>query len=141
MASRAELEALRMANQQRERATLDKLTKKRRVEKVVVVNVPGDDGPEQLELLFRSIGSQEYDQLITKFPPTQQQKKENLSYDIDRFAPALISRVCVDPDMSEEDTKAIWTSDEWNRGELMDLFLNAIEVCTRGLEVNPTESD
>lgn len=130
-----------MASMQRKKATLDLLTKKRPVEKEVVIAVQGDDGPEELEMLFRSIGSAEYDNLVGKFPPRADQKKEGLTYDIDRFAPALIARVCVDPPMSEEDAKAIWASDEWNRGEVMNLFMSAIDVCTRGLEPTPTSSD
>lgn len=135
------LEALRMASIQRKKATLDLLTKKRPVEKEVVVQVQGDDGPEELEMLFRSVGSAEYDRLVGKFPPRPDQKKEGLTYDIDRFAPALIARVCVDPPLSEEDAKAIWVSDDWNRGEVMNLFMAAIDVCTRGFEPTPTSSD
>lgn len=130
-----------MAQLQRKKATLDLLSKKRPVEKEVLVVVQGDDGPEELEMLFRSIGSAEYDRLVGKFPPRPDQKKEGLTYDIDRFAPALISRVCIDPPMSEDDAVAIWTSSEWNRAEVMNLFMAAIDVCTRGLEPTPTSSD
>lgn len=129
-----------MANAQRERATADILLKKKRVERTVEFILPGDDGPVEMEMLFRAIGSTDYDQLVTKFPPTAQQKKDNMSYDIDRFAPVLLSRVCVDPDMDAEAWKSIWNSDEWNRGELMTLYLAAIDVCTRGLSVDPTDS-
>lgn len=139
--ARNNLEALKVANAQRERATADILLKKRRVERQVTVAVPGDDGPVELELLFRAIGSSEYDRLVNKFPPTAQQKKDGLTYDMDRFAPELLSRVCVDPSMELEDWKTIWNSDDWNRGELMNVYLSAVDVCTRGLDVNPTESD
>lgn len=139
--SKTNLEALRMAAIQRKKATLDLLAKKRPVEKTVTVVTQGDDGPEELELLFRAIGSSEYDRLVGKFPPRPDQKKEGLTYDIDRFAPALISRVCVDPPMSDEDAVAIWTSEDWNRSEVMSLFMGAIDVCTSGLEPGPTSSD
>lgn len=135
------LEALKMANAQRERATADLLLKKRRVERSVTVSLPGDDGPVEVELLFRAIGNSEYDKLVTKFPPTAQQRKDGMTYDMDRFAPELLSRVCVDPAMSLEDWKSIWNSDDWNRGELMSVYLSAVDVCTRGLDVNPTDSD
>lgn len=130
-----------MADVQRRRASMDALRSKRRVEKTVSIVLPGDDGPEEAELLFRSIGSSEYDKLVTKYPPTVKQKAEGLTYDIDRFAPALISRVCADPEMSEEEAGEIWHSGEWNRGEIMNLFMNAIDVCTSGMQVGPTASD
>lgn len=129
-----------MADAQRKRASLDILTSKRQVEKEVTVVVPGDDGPEEMTMLFRSIGSKEYDRLVTNCPPRPDQKKEGATYDIDKFGPELISRVCVDPVMTIEDARAIWNSEHWNRGEIWDLFSNAVEVCTNGLEVGPTSS-
>lgn len=134
------LEALKVADTQRKRASLDILTSKAKVEKEVSVVVPGDDGPVEMTLLFRSIGSKEYDRLVTNCPPRPDQKKEGASYNIDQFGPELISRVCVDPVMTLEDAQKIWNSDEWNRGEIWDLFTNAVEVCTNGLEVGPTKS-
>lgn len=141
MANRRDLEALRMANVQRKRASLDMLSRKRRVERDVVVLVPGDDGPEEWTFLFRAIGAQEYDNLMTKYPPNAEQRKEGLAYDIDRFAPRLLSMVCIDPDLSEEQAAEMWNSPDWNRGELMTLFLNAVQVCTQGQDVSPTEGD
>lgn len=138
--AKTNLEALQMANAQRERATSDLLLKKRRVERTVNVMLPGDDGPVEVELLFRAIGASDYDRLVNKFPPNAQQKKDGMTYDLDRFAPALLSQVCVDPAMDIEDWKTIWNSDDWNRGELMNIYLGAVDVCTRGLDVNPTES-
>lgn len=131
-----------MANAQRKRATLETLSKKKRTEKLVTVTVPGDDGePEELEMLFRSIGYREYDKLVTKYPPTALQKKEGLTYDLDKFGPALLSRVCVDPPMSLEDAETLWESEDWNRGEVMSLFFAAVEVCTNSMAVPPTESE
>lgn len=124
------------------RATLDQLAKKRAFEKTVVVKVPSDDGEEEdVELRFRAIGHKEYDRLITKFPPSAQQKRDGLTYDPDRFGPALFSKVCIDPVLSLEDAEEIWKSEDWNRGEITNLFLAAIDVCTHGSEVGPTEGD
>jgi hypothetical protein len=134
------LEALKVADAQRKRASLDILTSKRQVEKEVTIVVPGEDGPEEMTLLFRSIGSKEYDRLVTSCPPRADQKREGSSYDIDKFGPELISRVCVDPVMTVEDARAIWNSEHWNRGEVWSLFSSAVEVCTNGLEVGPTNS-
>lgn len=127
---------------EKKRASSALLTSKRRVEKEITIAVPGDgeDGEgEEWTLLFRAIGSAEYDRLITKFPPTADQRREGMSYDVDRFGPTLLSKVCVDPVLTVEDARAIWTSDEWNRGELGALFTAAVEICNRGFDLPPTE--
>lgn len=131
-----------MADAQRKRATLDRLRTKKPREKTVEVELPDADGStEKAELLFRSIGSKEYDDLVTKFPPTNVQKRDGATYNIDRFAPALLSAVCVDPQMTEDEAKEIWTSPEWNRGELFNLFREAVDICATGITVDPTGSD
>lgn len=142
MAKKQHLEALQVADIQRKRATFDRLLSKKAREKVVEVELPlDDDGVEKVELLFRSIGSAEYDRLVTKYPPTPAQKKEGASYNLDAFAPSLIAAVCVDPKMSAEEAKELWTAEEWNRGELYNLFREAVDICLNGIQMDPTESD
>jgi hypothetical protein len=139
---RNDLEALKVANAQRARATADMLLKKRRVEKKVPFVLQGDGGEkEEVELLFRSIGGTEYDNMVSKYPPTEKQKKDGVTYNLDKFAPALLAAVCTDPDIEIDTWKQIWASEDWNRGELMHLFINAVDVCTSGLTVDPTDSD
>jgi hypothetical protein len=123
------------------RATLDSLRSKRPAEKTVSLTVHTEEGPEEQDMLFRAIGHHEYDRLVTKFPPTAQQKKDGLTYDIERFGPSLLSRVCVDPPMTEDDAHELWNSGQWNRGEITALFLAAVDVCNRGLDVPPTDVD
>lgn len=138
------LEALKMADIQRKRATLDRLKTKKAREKTVVLELPIEDDTdgavEKVELLFRSIGSAEYDKLVTQFPPTPAQKKEGAVYNLDRFAPALLAAVVADPQMSVEDATELWTSEAWNRGELFSLFREAVDICISGVPVDPTES-
>lgn len=130
-----------MANIQRQRATSELLLKKRPVEKEVVLNVQGEDGnPEELTMLFRAISHRDYDDLMAKHKPTANQQKDGYAYNPDTFGPALVARVCVDPALSEEDAKAIWDSDEWNRGEISTLFSAAVDVCMRGADIPFTES-
>lgn len=123
-------------------ATLDKLKKKAPVRREVQVAVTDDDGGvEEITLIFQSIGNKAYDDLVSKYPPSPKQVKDGLSYDLDKFAPALVAQSCVDPELTLEDAKEIFESDSWNRGELMMLFYAAIEVNTRGHELPPTNSD
>lgn len=131
-----------MADAQRKRATLDRLRTKKAREKSVEVELPLDGGgTEKVELLFRAIGSHDYDALMTKYPPTSVQRKEGAAYNVDRFAPALLAAVCAEPAMTEEEATDLWNSGEWNRGELMTLFREALNINVSGLNLDPTESD
>lgn len=142
MAGNTSTKALEVADAQRKKATLDMLRKKRHVEKSITLGVSADSGVvEEVELTFRSIGNAAYDRLVGKYPPTKAQKAEGMSYDMDKFAPALIAACLVEPEMSEDEAKEIWESDAWNRGELMTLFMTAVEVNTRGLDIPFSESD
>ena len=113
------------------RATFAKLSKKPRAEHEVGVNVGG----EQLTVLFKALGARDYDKLLGEHPPTPKQKLEGQSYNLDTFGPALIAAVCVDPDLTEDEAKAIWESEDWSRGEIMTLFGNAVEICNQGMDV------
>jgi hypothetical protein len=136
------LEALKMADAQRKRASLARLQSKKAREKTVEIELPTEtgDGTEKVELLFRSIGATEYDRLVTKFPPTSAQRKEGASYNIDLFAPALLAATVVDPQMTDEEARELWNSDAWNRGELLVLFREAIDICITGVSMDPTGS-
>lgn len=96
-------------------------------------------GEEKVCLKLRSISSKAYDDLLSQHPPTKAQKAEGSTYNIDTFAPALISLCVIDPEINAEDATALWTSPEWSRGELLDLFFAAVEVNNKGLDV-PTSA-
>lgn len=125
------------------RATIARLKAKAPRQKIVEVEIPtgdADGSVEKAELLFRSIGSKEYDQLVTSFPPTPAQRKDGANYNIDKFAPALLARVIVDPEMTDEEAEELWSSEAWNRGELFNLFTEAVALCLTGVQVDPSES-
>lgn len=137
-----ELESRTQQSENSKRATFDLLKSKPRAEREVVLRLPGEDGEtEDLSMLFRAIGSQDYDKLLSKNPPTQEQKAEGGSYNVNTFGPALLARVCVDPDMDAKQWGEIWNSPDWNRGEMMQLFLVAVELCNRGLDIPLSETD
>lgn len=113
------------------RATFAKLSKKGRAEREVTVQIGG----EQLTMLFKAISAREYDALLASHPPSPKQKIEGHTYNLDSFGPAIIAAVCVDPDLTEDEAKAIWESEEWSRGEIMTLFGHAVEICNQGMDV------
>jgi hypothetical protein len=116
------------------RATLDKLRKKPRQER----ELPFVINDEEMSFLFRSISAKDYDRLVTDCPPNIEQRAAGSTFNINTFAPALLSRVIVEPAMSTEEWGDLWTSPDWNRGELMSLFAECMEICSTGLRLGPT---
>lgn len=134
-------EALVVADAQRreaKRASLDLLKNKRRAEQEFEFTLDNGDGPETYTMLMRALPSREWDKLVTDNPPTKDQKADAMTYNPDKFGPALLSRVVVDPVMTENDWADIWLSSEWSKGELQEIFWSAVGICNRGLDVTPT---
>lgn len=122
--------------EEKPRATLDQLKKKQRKTKELELQVAGDDGElVEVTLTFQAISGYQFDQLKSTCKPTQEDKKAGLDYNAEKFAPKLIAATCIEPEMTEEDAQEIWDSEAWNRGERMQLFMAAMEVCTSGLNV------
>lgn len=113
----------------------DLLKKKPRRTTVTIPSVDDDGKTIELQLLFQAISSRDYDDLISKHRPTSEQKKEGAAYNVDTFAPALISAVAIEPAISLDEAKAIYDSDEWSGGEIGGLFLEALRLCNAGLDV------
>lgn len=118
------------------------LLHKKPAAKTVKITILDEEGSEQeLELKFKAISHVEYDRLQAKCPPTTEQRAEGEPFNIKAFAPALLSRVVHDPDMTEEQWTEIWDSPAWSRGECAQLFAEAINICTRGLDIPFNVSD
>lgn len=121
-------------------ATMDRLRKKKRRERVVPIQTVDDDGDDlTLEMRFRAISSKAYDKLVAENPPTPKQRDQGAMYNPDTFAPALISACSLDPKLSLEEATEITTSDEWSSGETGGLFVECIRLCQAGLDVPFTE--
>lgn len=123
-------------------ATFKDLLNKPARTREVALKVP-DEGGTIIEyvVILRAIGSKSYDVLVGMNPPTAEQKKEGASYNPDSFGPALISACAASPLITPNEAKEIWESDEWSRGEVMELFVAAVEVCSKGLDVPFTATD
>ena len=120
----------------RRAATFKDLQSKPKRTKDVVLKVPDEDG-EIIEFVvtLKAVGSKAYDDLVAKHPPTSEQKKDNAQYNPDTFGPALISACSFEPRLTPNEATEIWTSEDWSRGEIMELFVAAVEVCSKGLDV------
>jgi hypothetical protein len=120
----------------RRTATFKDLQNKPKRTKDVVLKVPDEDGEIiDLVVVLKAIGSKAYDDLIAKHPPTPEQKKEGAAYNPDTFGPALISACSFDPHLTPNEAQEIWSSEDWSRGEIMELFVASVEVCSKGLDI------
>jgi hypothetical protein len=118
------------------RATLDLLKSKKRAEREVTVTIPGSEDP--VSFLFRAISRREFDALVDECPPNKQGIAKGDVYDQDKLAPALLSRVVIEPKISEEDWRELWKSPDWSSGELGGLLVTAMGLCQSGFELVPT---
>lgn len=114
------------------RATFEMLKGKKRREREISFEI--GDGNVATMLLV-AIGAQDYDRLVSKHPPTTEQRIDGGSYNINTFAPALLSAVIQEPDMTPKEWEEIWNSPDWNRGEVIDLFSAVANLCVQGLDV------
>lgn len=95
----------------------------------------------KVRVRLQAIGRIEYDAMLNKCPPSTKQRAEGASYDQETFAPMLLARVIVAPQQGEVWWRNTWKSPNWNRAELGDLFLAAVEVSSQGLNLGPIEND
>lgn len=114
------------------RATFEMLKGKKRREREISFEI--GDGNVATMLLV-AVGAQDYDRLVSKHPPTTEQRIDGGSYNINTFAPALLSAVIQEPDMTPKEWEEIWNSPDWNRGEVIDLFSAVANLCVQGLDV------
>ena len=118
-------------------ATLEDLLNKPARSRELIVKA----GKNDVTVTLTAVGSRAYDNLLAEHPPTKEQQKDGNTYNPDSFAPALIAACMTTPKITEEDAVKIWVSGEWSRGEVTQLFLACIDVCSRGLDVPFTEAD
>jgi hypothetical protein len=117
-------------------ATFDQLIRKPRRTMAFNVYVTDEDGADQaLAIKFKALSSKEYDDLVAAHPPTQKEKQQGAVYNVDTFAPALISAVSYEPALTLEQATELYRSPDWSGGEVGDLFMRAARVCNSGLDV------
>ncbi len=136
-----EVEARQKQSDYSKKATLDMLKGKKRAAAKFTIFVNDEDGEKQeVEINYRAIGATAYDKLVSKHPPTTEQRADGASFNLDTFAPALIAAVCLEPEMSEKDALELWNSPDWSRGEVITLYRHAVDLCNRGMDIPFTES-
>lgn len=119
-----------------ERVTLEQLLAKPPRTASVEVSV----GETKATMLFRALGSKEYDDLIAEYPPTKKDKDDGGVWNSEAFPPALIAASSLDPKITLDEANKIWESPDWSRGELFDIFTRLVRLNQEGLDVPFTSS-
>lgn len=90
---------------------------------------------DSVVIILQGIGRREYSRILEEHPATAEQvelaKKRELQapdYDPETFAPAIIQASIAEPELTLEEVKILF--DTWNQGEIMRVFLAAVEVNT-----------
>ena len=123
-----------MATRRRPATAEDLLGKASRTAEVVLT-IPGEKGNVEVTMALTALSAAAYDKLLADHAPTKEQKEEGNGYNPDTFCPALIAEVVTEPKLTSEQADQIWNSESWNRGELRDLFLSCVNLCSQGLDV------
>jgi hypothetical protein len=135
-------EVLKSQNSQRKAAkkklyaSFESLSAKPRAIDEFEVVIDQATGPETF--LFEACGGDDYDALLTKFPPTSEQKARGLTFNPKKFAPALLAEVCQLPKLDAAQWTAILKGQNWSGGESGFLYDRAIQLCIKGLDPTPT---
>jgi hypothetical protein len=135
----AAVKAKNTQSQRSKRATIEQLKNKKPRTREVSVILDKDEGP--VSFLLRAIGAKDFDKMLTKFPPTIEQKADGNTFNPDTFAPALMARVVAEPEVPAEEWAAIIADGNWSRGEASDLFYSCMQLCSGGLDLDPTVAD
>lgn len=122
-------------------ASLDQLLGKKQREETITVEIQDENGPVKLGIKLRALQAKEYDDLISQHPPKEKDRKEGASWDPDTFAPALMQRVFVEPQLDLDQARQLWKAQTWSSGELIDLFNACVRINLRGLNVPKSASD
>lgn len=78
-----------------------------------------------VRLTFRALPRPAYEQLLAEHPPTDEEREQGRAYDVETFAPALISACSAEGMTVEEATELLET---WNQAEAGGLFQAAVVV-------------
>lgn len=115
----------------------DRLLNKRRAHTEVTIDLDG----EPVTIQFEAISSHEMDALISRNPPTKEQRGRGMTYNPNTLNPELVSMCAVEPRLPKEVTRDMWQSENWSPGELNQLSDVALSLCSEGFGSSFTKSD
>jgi hypothetical protein len=117
-------------------ASVEELLAKPRRKLTFQLTIEGEDGhPLTRTIVYQAISGPDYDALLEEHPPTSKQREDSAVFNIDTFAPALISAVSLQPKLTYEQAEQLYKDPSWSGGEIGTLYFNAQRVCNAGLDV------
>lgn len=117
-------------------ATFASLKAKPRRSLTFPITLAGNGGTERtVNMKFLAISAKRYDELVAESPPKQSERQSGAVFNLDTFAPALISAVSANPELTVEQATELWNSPDWANGEVTALFINAQRVCNGGIDI------
>jgi hypothetical protein len=85
-----------------------------------------------VKFVFRSLGRRKYDALLGEHPPTDEQMKkqgnDKLEFNPETFPEALVQACLIEPELSIDEVKEIFNSEDWTPGETYSLFMAAMQA-------------
>lgn len=139
---RTDTEVLAVQNAQREdaqrrvrTATFEMFKAKKPAHREFPVVLDEDEDP--VRMVLEGIGRVEYDELVGQHPATVQQKAGGDTFDVDSFAPQLLSRVVKEPHFTVTQWEELLGAKNWGRGEIMSIFWACDQLCNRSLDLAP----
>lgn len=86
-----------------------------------------------VEVVFQALSRSTFDALVDAHPPTEAQKqaandqgRPALAYNPDTFEAALIAASAIEPEMPPEFVKQLFEDPNWNKAELLALWIGAL---------------
>lgn len=119
------------------RGTAELLLSKARKSTEITIDIGG----EPLTLKFEAISAHEMDALITRCPPTKEQRARGMSYNPNLLNPELVALCSVEPKLEKSQTRDMWNSENWSAGELNQLSDACLNLCSEGFGSSFTNSD
>lgn len=103
--------------------------------KAFTKNIPIVINGEQLEITAKALDEKTLRDIRAAHPPRKEDKDNNLPYNVATFPADLLTHSVVDPVLTLEEWKEIFSSSEWSLGELRELYDQVFEITTSGFDV------
>lgn len=92
------------------------------------IYIGAGDTAQEIEMTAEALSMKDYDKLLAKYPPSDEDARKGATYELDKFAPALISACLTDPVMDLTAAKKLWGSENWSRGDIEGIFSKVLQV-------------
>lgn len=90
-------------------------------------------GDEKYQGTVQAISQRDYDALLEQCPPTKEQREQGASFDEAAHGPKLIAACFVEPALTLDQATELFTSPQWNRGEVAELYRECLQVNHTGV--------